>query len=53
MAPQAPVLHETVLEEDLLANLDIGSGKQHRSGYIRDLLRDWWSVRVGQDRDKG
>ena len=51
MAPQAPVLHETVLEEDLLARLDVGSGKQHRSCCIRDLLRDGWSVRVGQDRD--
>ena len=53
MAPQAPVLHETVLEEDLLAHLDVGSGKHHSSRSIRDLLGDGWSVRVGQDRDKG
>src|ERR1019366_8912924 len=53
MAPQAPVLHETVLEEDLLALLDVGSGKHHSSRYIRGLLGDRWSVRVGQDRDKG
>src|ERR1019366_6944564 len=40
MAPQAPVLHETVLEEDLLALLDVGSGEHHSSRYIRGLLGD-------------
>ena len=53
MVPQAPVLHETVLEKDLLALLDVGSGKHHSSRYFRGLLRDRWSIRVGQDRDKG
>ena len=53
MAPQSPVLHETVLEEHLLAHLDVSSGKHHSSGSIRGLLGDRWSVRVGQDRDIG
>src|ERR1035438_3821239 len=38
MAPQGPVLHETVLEEHLLAHLDVGSGKYNSSCYIRVLL---------------
>jgi len=53
MAPQAPVLHQTVLEKDLLAHLDVSSSKQHRSHYICDPLGDGWSVRIGQDRYKG
>src|SRR5271157_457300 len=53
MAPQGPVLHETVLEEHLLAHLDVGPGKHHSTRCIHGLLGDRWSVRVGQDRDKG
>ena len=53
MAPQAPVLRETVPEEDLLALLDVGSGKHDSPRSIRDLFGDGWSVRVGQDCDKG
>ena len=41
MAPQAPVLHETVLEEDLLALLDVGSGKHHSPVRIHEPSREW------------
>ena len=53
VTPQGPVLHQGILEEHLLARLDVGPGKHHGALRIHGLHGYGRSVRVGQDCDKG
>ena len=49
VAPQRAVLHEAVLEEDLLPVLDVLPREQRRPGRVGHALRDGRRVRVGED----
>ena len=49
MAPERAVLHEAVLEEDLLPVLDVLPREERRPGGVRHPLGDGRRVRVGED----
>ena len=52
VAPERAVLHEAVLEEDLLPVLDVLPREERRPGRVGHPLGDRRRVRVGQDGDQ-
>src|SRR5207247_757071 len=53
VTPQGPVLHETVLEEDLLAMKDRLPVEQGCPRGVADARRNGRRIRVGEDGDQG
>ncbi len=53
VTPQGPVLHETVLEEDLLAMKDRLPVEKGCPRGVRDAPRNRGRIRVREDRDEG